>query len=47
MYKYKFTKQVEKFLLNQDKKFLITFYEKIKILTENPIDNILDIKPLR
>jgi len=47
MYKYRFTKQVEKFLLNQDKKFLLKFYEKIKILIDNPIDNNLDIKSLR
>lgn len=47
MYKYKFTKQVEKFLQKQSKDFLQLFSEKLEILIKNPYSNNLDIKALK
>ncbi len=47
MYKYKFTKQVEKFLEKQDKDFLLIFKWKLEIIIKNPFENELDIKPLK
>jgi mRNA interferase RelE/StbE len=47
MYHYKFTRQVVKFLEKQDKHFLGIFFNKMEILSKDPYQNSLDIKPLR
>lgn len=47
MYKYRFTKQVEKFLEKQNKSFLLNFQTKLEILVNNPFDSDLDIKSLK
>ena len=47
MYKYYLSKQVEKFLAKQEKKFLETFLEKASELSISPYKNTLDIKALK
>lgn len=47
MYKYYFSKQVEKFLAKQETKFLENFLGKVQELSRNPYINSLDIKRLK
>ena len=47
MYKYYFSKDVTKFLVSQDNKFLRKFYGKLEILAKDPYNINLDVKQLK
>jgi len=47
MYKYKFSKEVQKFLKNRELKFVEKVYMSFEELSLKPFDNNLDIKKLR
>ena len=46
-YRIELHKKVEKFLDSQTDKFVLSFREKTKILSQNPYTQDLDIKPLQ